>query len=406
MAIAIEQHNAMESGQSIRVDIRKLAAAATLCRKVRSSRRATATGFASAWHVNVLVHGGYVYGGDPFETTVQVPHGGEYAHRAFAVPYDSITAAAKGRTGDAELCAGSITFDDGAVFAWKDNAEHRDDMQAQRAAAGDTEWAVRYAADTFFDAVATVAPSASADKSRPVLTGVYVDPMAEKWAATDSYRMMIASVPNADDDPILADSGETIPAKALRVAATVKRADRFQVRVSERNAAIRYAEIMAADRNGALAILCTRLIEAQYPNYSALIPEGFTVSADCDGDALRAALTSAASVARKPNPIVRLTAQSGASTLRVSVEGRADDPSGEWLVPCAYRGDSGTGTAVPDGELTIGLNPCFALDGATCVGGDVTVNIISPLRPALFTRADNGDISGFDPHYVVMPIRI
>ena len=121
MAIAIEQDQAVEQEQVIRADIRQLAAAATLCRKARPKFRHDI----AAWRENVLVHGAYVYGGDPHETTVQAPHGGEYAHRAFAVPYDSITAAAKGRKGTVELRAGSITFDDGATFAWKDDAAKR-----------------------------------------------------------------------------------------------------------------------------------------------------------------------------------------------------------------------------------------------------------------------------------------
>ena len=70
MAIAIEQDQAVEREQVIRVDIRQIAAAAAFCRKARPGKR----GGVAAWYVNVLVHGEYVYGGDPYETTVQAPH--------------------------------------------------------------------------------------------------------------------------------------------------------------------------------------------------------------------------------------------------------------------------------------------------------------------------------------------
>ena len=398
MAIAIEQDQGIAAEQVISVDIRTLAAAATLCRKARAAKR-----HGGAWHANTLVHGGYVYGGDALETTVQVPHGGEYAHRAFAVPYDSITAAAKGRKGMVELRMGSITFPDGAVFAWKHDAEAADEMQASRPVGiGENGWAADYDAATFRNAVAMVAPSASADESRPVLTGVYVDPGARKWVATDSYRMMIASVQDAGNFDRFGD-GAIIPAKALRIAAAVKRVDYYQVVVEARDpkCAHGYAEIMAGVRVDTVAasvcaVIRTRLIDGQYPNYSALIPEGFVTSVDCDGDALRMALASAKNVAAR-NSAIRITADSSTSVLRITVRAMHDAPASEWSVPCHYRGDT-------DGELTIGVNAEFASDGAECIGTSiVTLNVISPLHPILLTSADG---STADPHYVCMPMRV
>lgn len=399
MAIAIEQGQAVEQEQVIRVDIRQLATATTLCRKARPKFRHDI----AAWRENVLVHGAYMYGGDPMETTVQVPHGGEYAHRAFAVPYDSIVAAAKGRKGTAELRAGSITFDDSATFAWKDNADARDTMQAQRPIGVDEDgWTVDYDGDTFRDAVATVAPSASKDATRPVLTGVYVDPDAGKWCATDSYRMMIASVPHAEGFDRFGGDGSIIPASAMRIAAAVKGADYYQVSVDgDARSVVRYAEIMAGMRVDTFAasvsaVIRTRLLDGQYPNYSALVPDGFVVSVDCDGDALRAALQSAASVARQNSPTM-LTADSTRKYLAVTVRNGDDDPTGEWYVPCQYHGDTA-------GELAVGVSAEYAHDGAKCVGGNVvTLNVISPVRPMLLTCAGDG---GLNPHYVVMPIRL
>lgn len=399
MAIAIEQDQAVEQEQVIRADIRQLAAAATLCRKARPKFRHDI----AAWRENVLVHGAYAYGGDPCETTVQAPHGGEYAHRAFAVPYDSIVAAAKGRKGTAELRAGSITFSDGATFAWKDDAAAADDMQSQRGIGVDEGgFTVDYDGATFRDAVAMVAPSASKDDTRPVLTGVYVDPDAGKWCATDSYRMMIANVPHAEGFDRFGDGGAIIPASALRIAAAAKGADYYQVSIGGSNDAYvtRYAEILAGMRvdtfaASVVAVIRTRLVEGQYPNYSALVPDGFAFSMDCDGDALRAALQSAASVAGANNP-ARLTADSTRKYLTVRA-GNREASAGEWHVPCQYHGDTA-------GELTIGANAAFAHDGAKCVGGNVvTLNVISALRPMLLTSAGDG---GANPHYVVMPVRL
>lgn len=395
MAIAIEQDQATEQEQVIRVDIRQLAAAATLCRKARPKFRHDT----AAWYENVLVHGAYVYGGDPNETTVQAPHGGEYAHRAFAVPYDSITAAAKGRKGTAELRAGSITFDDGATFAWRADADDADNVDALRITGCDeTAFRISYDGDTFRNAVAMVTPSASRDESRPVLTGAYVDAAAGKWVATDSYRMMIASVPDAANDAAPDDAGIVIPASALRIAAAAKGAESFQLTAPAHDAryVAQYAEVMATAGDRVVAVLRIRVVEGQYPNYSALVPEGFAVSVDCDGDMLRAALQSAASVAQANQP-VKLTADSTRNYLAVTVRNNLNGATGEWYVQCKYHG-------VTDGELTIGVNATFASDGAKCVGANVvTLNVISPLRPLLMTQPGDG---GANPHYVLMPIRI
>ena len=394
MAIAIEQDQAVEQEQVIRVDIRQLAAAATLCRKARPGKRSGV----AAWYENVLVHGAYAYGGDPNETTVQAPHGGEYAHRAFAVPYDSITAAAKGRKGTVELRAGSITFDDGATFAWRVNADDADNVDALRIIGFDeTGFRLRYDGDTFRNAVAMVTPSASKDESRPVLTGVYVDAAAGKWVATDSYRMMIASVPSVEAFAVTSESSVIIPASALRIAAAAKGAESFQLTDREHPGkyVAQYAEVTATAGDRVVAVLRIRVVEGQYPNYSALVPDGFAFSMDCDGDALRAALQSAASVAGANNP-ARLTADSTRKYLTVRA-GNREASAGEWHVPCQYRGDTA-------GELTIGANAVFVHDGAKCVGGNVvTLNVISALRPMLLTSAGDG---GANPHYVVMPVRL
>jgi DNA polymerase III sliding clamp (beta) subunit (PCNA family) len=395
MAIAIEQDQTVEQEQVIRVDIRKLAAAATLCRKARPGKRSGV----AAWYENVLVHGAYVYGGDPHETTVQAPHGGEYAHRAFAVPYDSITAAAKGRKGTVELRAGSITFDDGATFAWRVNADDADNVDALRIIGFDeTGFRLRYDGDTFRNAVAMVTPSASKDEARPVLTGVYVDAAAGKWVATDSYRMMIASVQDTEAFAVTSESSVIIPASALRIAAAAKGAESFQLTNREHPGkyVAQYAEVTATAGDRVVAVLRIRVVEGQYPNYSALVPEGFAVSVDCDGDALRAALQSAASVAQANQP-VKLTADSTRKYLAVTVRNNLNDATGEWYVPCQYHG-------VTDDELTIGVNAQFANDGAKCIGANVvTLNVISPLRPMLMTQPGDG---GSNPHYVLMPIRI
>ena len=395
MAIAIEQDQAVEQEQVIRVDIRKLAAAATLCKKVRPSVR-----HGSPWRDSVLVHGAYVYGGDALETYAQVPHGWQYVPEAFAVPYDTIVAAAKGRKGFAELTAGCLSFGDGATFAWRHDAETAAMMRDSLSPIDETEWQATYAADMFRVAVAKITPSASADETRPVLTGVYVTTTFSEWCATDSYRMAVATVFSGRHDD---DGAAIIPAKALRVAASVKVADDYTITVSTPDSGVQYVELRAmasdpsdATRKRATTIIRTRVVQGQYPDYNKLTPDSFTLRVDCDGDALRYALKSAASVARKNAPIV-LTADSCVDYVLVE-SGSGDDARGEWRVPCLYVGD----TAEP---FRFGVNAEYARDGAECVGGDVSLNLTDPLRPLLMTRTDAYQ-TNIVARYLVMPIRI
>ena len=197
---------------------------------------------------------------------------------------------------------------------------------------------------------------------------------------------------------VTTESSLIIPASALRIAAAAKGAESFQLSAPAHPGkyAAQYAEVMATAGDRVVAVLRIRVVEGQYPNYSALVPEGFAVSVDCDGDALRAALQSAASVAQANQP-VKLTADSTRKYLAVTVRNNLNDATGEWYVPCQYHG-------VTDDELTIGVNAQFANDGAKCIGANVvTLNVISPLRPMLMTQPGDG---GANPHYVLMPIRI
>jgi len=387
MAIAVNETEFATGTDTLRVDIRELAAAAAFCRKARP--RASAG--RSAWHDNVVVRGGYVYGGDPYDTIVSVYLDGTQAHRAFTVPYDTIIAAAKGTKGTVELkSGGSIVRDDGAIFSWKaDDSVTYDMFSHCYHPVPDVDCQYSYCGDTFRNAVAMVTPTASGDDSRPVLTGVFLASDGE-WAATDSYRLIIASVPN-DCAKALDGDGTIVPASVLRLAATVKKAASFTVTIGGAIPRVEVRMISAQDR--IMSTVTSRIVEGQYPNYANLVPTGFTATADCDGDLLRNALKAAASMWR--NAPITFTLDDSTSTLLVGAG--SGDTCGEWYVPCLYD------TGATDGKLVIGVNVEFAADGANAIGGDVSISVISGLRPLLMTATHD---AGFNPRYVLMPIRI
>jgi DNA polymerase-3 subunit beta len=345
-----------------------------------------------AWRDSVLVNGAYVYGGNPHGAIVSVHVDGITSHRGFTIPYDTIIAAAKGAKGTVLVSSdGSMVRDDGAIFSWGYDSTVVREMQdcIPPTAIGSVQSRRSYDGDTFRSAVATVTPSASKDDSRPVLTGVYLSPDGE-WAATDSYRLIVASVPS--ETVIEGDGGVIVPASMLRLAASVKKADSFTVIIGGNTPTS--IDILVMSKEGRiLSVITERIIDGQYPNYTNLVPTDVLATMHCDGDLLRNALKAAASM--WPNAPITFTLDDSTSTLLVGAG--SGDTCGEWYVPCLY--DSGA----TDGKLVIGVNVEFAADGANAIGGDVTIEINGALRPMLMTRRDRG---GFDARYVLMPIRI
>jgi DNA polymerase III sliding clamp (beta) subunit (PCNA family) len=388
MAIAVNETEAAPEAVTVRVDIRELAAAAAFCRKARPGTRSGMV----AWRDSVLVNGAYVYGGNPHGAIVSVHVDGITSHRGFTIPYDTIIAAAKGAKGTVLVSSdGSMVRDDGAIFSWGYDSTVVREMQdcIPPTAYSSVQAQYHYDGDTFRSAVATVTPSASKDDSRPVLTGVYLAPNGE-WAATDSYRLIVASVPS--ETVIEGDGGVIVPASMLRLAASVKKAASFTVTIGGNVPSVDILVLCKDDR-----ILCSiteRIIDGQYPKYENLVPAGFTATVDCDGDLLRNALKAAANMSKQNAPVT-FTLDDSTSTLLVSAG--SGETRGEWYVPCLY--DSGA----TDGKLTIGVNAEFAADGANAIGDDIAISVNDPMRPLLMTRPYRG---GFDPRYVLMPIRI
>lgn len=390
MAIAVNETEVAPEAVMVRVDIRELAAAATFCRKARPSTRSGMV----AWRDSVLVNGAYVYGGNPHGAIVSVHVDGITSHRGFTIPYDTIIAAAKGAKGTILVASdGSMVRGDGAIFTWSVDSTVVREMQdcIPPTAIASVQSRRSYDGDTFRSAVATVTPSASKDDSRPVLTGVYLAPNGE-WAATDSYRLIVASVPS--ETVIEGDGGVIVPASMLRLAASVKKAASFTVTIGGNVPSVDILVLSKDDR-----ILCSiteRIIDGQYPNYANLVPTDVLATMHCDGDLLRNALKAAASVARQNAPVT-FTFDDSTCTIFIGAGG-GDYPRGEWYVPCEYGHRVG-----PDSVTTMGVNAEFAADGANAIGGDVTIEINGAMRPMLMTRSDRG---GFDARYVLMPIRI
>jgi DNA polymerase-3 subunit beta len=235
--------------------------------------------------------------------------------------------------------------------------------------------------DAFVQTVDRVARSASRDETRPVLTGILISAADQelRMVATDSYRLSVKRTPL--ETPLQGSLEANVPARALQELSRIAQ----QSQSASLTAGVGQNQVVF-ELDG--AVLSSRLIEGQFPNYRQLIPE----SVDHE---LRLATTELADVLRR----ISLLAQKNAPLRLSFAEGQ--------LTVSAQTPDVGEASeAIPvpfHGEpFEIGFNPEFLRDGVESIDTDeLVMKLISPLRPGLIETPDSGDFV-----YLVMPIRL
>ncbi len=245
----------------------------------------------------------------------------------------------------------------------------------------DPDSAVAMSVESFIATATKVAGSASRDETRPVLTGILVSASDQELSmvATDSYRL---SVKETKLGSSLSSAFEVnIPARALQELARLgagAEGDELAINVLQNQVVFRLGR----------AILSSRLIDGQFPNYRQLLPESFEHELRINGAELGEVVRRISLLAQKNAPL-RLAFASGELTVSAQTP---DVGEAQESLPIAFQGES----------LEIGFNPEFLRDGLEAVeDGDLLLKLISPLRPGLIESAD-GD--GF--RYLIMPIRL
>jgi DNA polymerase-3 subunit beta len=233
---------------------------------------------------------------------------------------------------------------------------------------------------SFVETVDRVAPSASRDETRPVLTGVLIQfsKNSVRMVATDSYRLSVKEA------PVESSLGEKL--QAIVPARTLLELSRIAAGVSDEGINVVASENQILFHLGGVSLI-SRLIDGQFPNYKQLIPETFDYEVAVDHDELLEAIRRVGLLAQKNAPL-RMGFSS--NTLTVSAEAQ-DVGKAQEAMPIQYSGD----------DLEIGFNPEFLEAGVAAVKeSPVYLRFISPLRPGLVKGA------GDDFMYLVMPIRL
>jgi DNA polymerase-3 subunit beta len=236
-------------------------------------------------------------------------------------------------------------------------------------------------AAAFVETIAMVARSASRDETRPILTGILVSAQGGelKMVATDSYRLSVKETALG----VSLDPGfeANVPARALdELRSVVGTTGADLIRIGVRSNQVVF-EVGGA-------VLSSRLIDGQFPNYRQLIPDGYEHQLRISGEELGDVVKRISLMAQKNAPL-RMSFTEGELTVSAQTPdvGEASEP-----VPVPFAGE----------PFEIGFNPEFLRDGLDSVGSDdLILKLISPLRPGLIEGADE---SGF--LYLIMPIRL
>ena len=231
------------------------------------------------------------------------------------------------------------------------------------------------------ETIELVAPAASRDDMRPVLTGVLVTATGEEMTmvATDSYRLAVKRTEL--ESAIGGELEANIPAKALRELGrlvAVGALEEVAVSLLPNQAVFKAGDVL----------LNTRLIDGQFPNFRQLLPESYEHDVRLPRPDFLEVVRRVSQLAQRNVPL-RLSLSQG--ELKVSAS-TPDIGDAEETMPAAFEGE----------PLEIGFNPEFLRDGIESVEGDeVMLRLISPLRPGLLQPVDNEDF-----RYLVMPIRL
>jgi DNA polymerase III subunit beta len=221
-----------------------------------------------------------------------------------------------------------------------------------------------------------VARSASRDESRPVLTGILArfEPGKLVMAATDSYRLAVKETAFEHGLP---EIEAIIPARALTELARIAEGETVELFLQDNHVGF----------TTETAVLTSRRIDGQFPNYRQLLPETFEHVIRLPRLEILEVVKRVAVMAQRNTPL-RLAFAEGELTISAQTQ---DVGEARESLPTAFSG----------APLEIGFNAEFLREGIEAVEGDeLELKLISPLRPGLLSAPDD------DFWYLIMPIRL
>jgi DNA polymerase-3 subunit beta len=237
--------------------------------------------------------------------------------------------------------------------------------------------ALTLAGDMVAKALGQVAPAASRDETRPVLTGVLLEGEGDELrvVATDSYRLAVRklNVPGVDGTKVL------VPARAV--------VEVGRLAGGEKEVHMEVGTAQVGFQLGEVAVQ-SRLIEGEFPAYKQLLPDDLPNRLVVNKEPFIEALKRVAVLAQDATPVFLEMMEEG---IRLTCHAQGLGEGAE-EVEGMYTGE----------EMRAAFNPTYLETGiAATESDDVVIEFSDSQRPALVHAPEDRDFL-----YLLMPIRV
>lgn len=231
--------------------------------------------------------------------------------------------------------------------------------------------------------------SASADDTRPVLTGInFISSENELlMAATDGFRLSILREKKQVDVPSMIVAADFLE-EVLRY---LKEEKEILFSYSAEEKMVCFASANASEKESVASYhkFYTRLIEGDYPPFERVIPAETKTTITMDRAEFQRNIKLISVFAREFSNVVVCEFSAEGVTIRPKKEGNAENT--------AFQESTMEGDA-----MTVAFNFRFVLDVLNNIGGkDVVIELLRPDAPVVFKTLDHSAFL-----HVIMPIRV
>lgn len=246
--------------------------------------------------------------------------------------------------------------------------------------------ALNLSAESLIEGLRSSLFATSSDETKQILTGVHLKVQSEglEFAATDGHRLAVVATENTVGGSS-SDFAVTVPARALRDLERM-----LAARSTGEPVALYFDQGQTVFQWGD-QYLTSRTLDGQYPNYGQLIPKEFARQVTLDRKQFLAALERIAVLADQRNNVVKLSLDTAAQAVTLSVDAQ-DVGSGKESMPAQISGDA----------LEIAFNVRYLAEGLKALPAtEVQMQLNGSTSPVILTP-----VGGIRMTYLVMPVQI
>ncbi|WP_026733223.1 DNA polymerase III subunit beta [Fischerella sp. PCC 9605] len=249
--------------------------------------------------------------------------------------------------------------------------------------------AIQFSAAALIEGLRGSLFATSADETKQVLTGVHLTVKEDtlEFAATDGHRLAVVETTNESPDAKSEDSLEvTVPARALREL------ERMLAHSSESEEPVALyfdqGQVVFEWQNQRLT---SRTLEGQYPAYRLLIPKQFQRELTLERRQFLSSLERIAVLTDQKNNLVKLSINSDAQEITLSVESQ-DVGSAMESMPAQISGE----------DMDIAFNIKYLMEGLKALpSSEILMQMNTNLTPVIITP-----LGGLKMTYLAMPVQL